>query len=171
MHNRRVKGGRKGPAGVGVIAAGLLILLGGLTARRLLRAPLESAAADALPAALPAEAPAAQPGLQKVEVDWNPTLARDPFISQVVFPPKPPVAPAPPVPVGDKAKELAQEVRRTFKLNGTFLGSHPVAIMNGNMYHTGDRVGGFLVRQINAREVVLEKDGVEIVLAEREAAR
>jgi hypothetical protein len=171
MHNRRVKGGGSSPARAGVVAAGLLIVLGALSARHLFRAPSESAAAGAPPAPSPVDAPAGQQARPKVEVDWSTTLTGDPFSSQLVFPPKPAVAPEPAPPQSDKAEELTQVVRRTIKLTGTFLGSHPLAIMNGKMYHTGDRIDGFLVRQIGAREVVLEKDGVQIVLAEKEAAR
>src|SRR5687768_396460 len=96
MHNRRMKGGGGSPARAGVVAAGLLIVLGGLTARQLLRTPAESAAADAPPPPAPAvEAPAGQQVQPKFEVDWNTTLTGNPFSSPLVFPPKPPVAPAP----------------------------------------------------------------------------
>jgi hypothetical protein len=170
MHDRRVKGGKRS-ARAGVIAAGLLILLGGLSAKKFLRTPAESAAADGILPAPSAEGPAGTQGQFRVEVDWNATLSRDPFWSTAVFPPKAPVIPDPEVPQGDKAEELAQAVRKTIKLNGTFLGSHPIAIMNGKMFRTGDQVEGLLLRHIGSREVVLEKDGVKVVLKEWEAPR
>ena len=171
MHDRRMKGGGNRPSRAGVVAAALLVVLGAVSARRLLRAPSESAAADAPPPAATVQGPAGQEGQFHVTVDWNPTLTRDPFSSVAVFPPKPVAPPEPLVPQGDKAEELTQAVRRKIKLNGTFVGSHPLAIMNGKMYRTGDHVDGFLLKQIGVREVVLEKDGVQIVLAEREAGR
>jgi hypothetical protein len=183
MHNRRVKGGTNGRTRAGVVAAGLLIVLGGLCARHLLRTPAKSAAAPdaAAPKATPGAPPPAgqlgSPGAQqgqpplRVEVDWNLTLTRDPFSSAVVFPPKPVVAPPPEPAQAEKVEELTRLVRRNIKLTGTFLGSHPVAILNAKMYHTGDRVEGFLVTEIGAREVTLEKDGVSIKLPEWEAGR
>ena len=171
MHTRRVKGGGSSPARAGVVAAGLLIVLVGLGARQFLQTPSELAAANAPPPAAPVEAPAAQHSQPTIQVDWNTALAGDPFSSPVVFPPKPPVAPEPEPPKSDKAEELNQLVRRTIKLNGTFLGSHPMAIMNGKMYHTGDNVEGFLLRQIGSRDVELEKDGVQIKLKEREVGQ
>src|SRR5687767_14023941 len=110
MHDRRVKGGGKRPARGGVVVAGLLIVLGGLSARQLLRTPAESAAADALPPAAAGTAPDGQPGQLKVEIDWNTSLVRDPFSSAAVFPPKAAVAPEPEAPQGDKAQELAEVV-------------------------------------------------------------
>jgi hypothetical protein len=170
-----MKGGVNRPARAGVVAAGLLIVLGGLTARHLLRTPAESAAAPDAPAPAAApEGPVAQQSQPlKVEVDWSLTLARDPFSSAVVFPPKPIAAPPPEPAQGEKAEELMRLARRSIKLTGTFLGSHPLAIINGRMYHAGDRVdgSGFLVTGIGAREVVLEQDGVSITLPEWEAGR
>jgi hypothetical protein len=173
MHNRRVKGGVNSRTRAGVVAAGQLIVQGALGARHLLRTPAESAAApDVPPPAAQLEGPAAQQGPPfKVNVDWNLTLARDPFSSAVVFPPKAAVAPPPEPAQGEKAEELTRLVRRNFKLTGTFLGSHPVAILNTKMYHVGDRVDGFLLTEIGAREVKLEKDGVSITLLEWEAGR
>jgi hypothetical protein len=172
MHNRRIKGGVNSPARAGVVAGGLIVL-GALGARHFLRTPAESAAAPAPSPAAQLEGPAAQQGQPlRVEVDWNLTLTRDPFSSAIVFPPKPMVAPPPEPAQGEKAEELTRAARRSIKLTGTFLGSHPLAIINGKMYHTGDNVeGGFLLSQIGAREVVLEKDGVSITLAEWEAGR
>jgi hypothetical protein len=170
MHNRRVKGG-KSPARAGVIAVALLMVLGAVSARRLLTVPLETAAADAPPPAATVDVPAAQPGQPRIVVDWSTNLASDPFSSALVFPPKVAAPPAPPPPQGANAEELAQVVRRNIKLTGTFLGSHPLAIMNGVMYRTGDRIDGFILLQIGPREVVLEKDGVQVVLTEREAGK
>jgi hypothetical protein len=171
MHNRRVKGGVKSPARAGVVAAALLIVLGALGARHLLRTPAGLAAAPDAPSPAPqSDGPAAQQGPPlRVEVDWNLTLTRDPFASAVVFPPKPIAAPPPEPAQGEKAEEITRLARRTMKLSGTFLGSHPIAILNDKMYHAGDRVDGFLVTNIGAREVTLEKDGVSILLPEWEA--
>jgi hypothetical protein len=167
MQGVGMKGGRKSKARTTVIGGGLVVVLCAFGARQLLRAPADSAGAEAGPAAGPADASAPQQGQPpKYEVDWNLALARDPFTSDLVFPPKQPVVvPTPETPHTDKVEELAQLVRKTIKLNGTFLGSHPLAIINGKTFRTGDRVEGFVLLHIEGQKVVLEKDGVKLAVA------
>jgi hypothetical protein len=104
-------------------------------------------------------------------MDWPMELARDPFTSPLVFPP--PTAPViTPPEVEDEAKiraakteELVRAIRANVKLNGTFLGAQPQAIINGKPCRVGDMVHGFEIKRIGARDVIVEKDGIQLLVS------
>ena len=164
MQHRGVKAG-KPSARVAVVAAALLMVLCAIGIKQFLKSPADSAAAEAVQPPAPADGADAQQGpLPRYEVDWDLALARDPFSSSLVFQGKAPVTLNPDGHRPEKAEEITQAARRTLKLNGIFLGSRPLAIINGKTFRKGDRVEGYVVQEIGAKEVVVEKDGVQVGL-------
>jgi hypothetical protein len=157
------------------IVAGLVILLGAVCVRFLMPSP-SKAAASAAARRGKNEGPPQPPGpalaqpLSRLQMDWPMDLARDPFTSAVVFPP--PVKPTPTQPeVEDEAKiraakteELIRAIRANVKLNGTFLGAQPQAIINGKPCRVGDTVHGFVIKHIGGRDVIVEKDGIQLLV-------
>ena len=164
-------GPKKRPA---VIIGGLVIVLGAVCVRFVMPSPTAASAAGprrGKPDARQASGPAQARPASAVEMNWSMQLKRDPFTSAVVFPPptKTPVA-EPEAP--DEAKiraakteELVRTVRANVKLNGTFLGAQPQAFINGKPCRVGDVVAGFVVKQIGARDVIVEKDGIQLLVA------
>lgn len=158
-----------------VILAGLLIVLAALCVRFVMPAPSKasgsvSARGKADTTSRTTSQAPAQPAA-KLVVNWERQLKRDPFVSALVFPP--PTRPVPPEPVVEdeaalratRTEALIKEVRANIKLNGTFLGAQPQAIINGKPCGVGDSIQGFVVRRIGARDVIIEKDGIQLLLA------
>lgn len=58
----------------------------------------------------------------------------------------------------------AQRAASSLTLQSTVLGDSPRAVINGVPVAPGKKIGGFLVKQIHARYVVIEMNGVEIKL-------
>jgi hypothetical protein len=52
----------------------------------------------------------------------------------------------------------------SLKLESTIMGAHPGAMVNGNMVREGDDVAGFRVVSIEARQVIVEREGVKLAL-------
>ncbi|MGD0542480.1 MAG: general secretion pathway protein GspB [Tepidisphaeraceae bacterium] len=52
----------------------------------------------------------------------------------------------------------------SLKLQSTILGAHRGAMVNGNMVREGDTVAGFRVVSIEARQVVVEREGIKLAL-------
>lgn len=50
------------------------------------------------------------------------------------------------------------------KLQSTVTGAHPGAMMNGQMVREGDSVAGFRVVKIEARQVIVEREGVQLAV-------
>jgi hypothetical protein len=159
-----------------MVALGLVLVA--ICARMFLRSPRGvSAAPGGSPTSAPAETGARRTNDRqgKVRVDWQGSPTRDPFKSTTVFPPAVPVpAPQPATrPVGPteeqrraaRIEELVKSVKSTIKLDATVQGAHPLAIINGKTYRAGDEVNGFALKRIGARDVVLEKDGFQLLVS------
>lgn len=58
----------------------------------------------------------------------------------------------------------AQRAASSLTLQSTVLGESPRAVINGVPVTPGKKIGGFVVKQIHARFVVIEMNGVEIKL-------
>ena len=163
-------GAKKRPV---VIITGLAIVLGAVCVRFLLPSPSKASAAGPKRGkadARQAGGPALPRPASSVEMNWPMELKRDPFVSTLVFPPPIKATPVQPE-VEDEAKlramkteELVRAVRAHVKLNGTFLGAQPQAFINGKPCKVGDVVHGFVVRQIGARDVIVEKDGIQLLV-------
>ncbi len=52
----------------------------------------------------------------------------------------------------------------SLKLQSTVLGAHRGAMVNGNLVREGDSVAGFRILRIEARQVVVEREGVKLAL-------
>ncbi len=52
----------------------------------------------------------------------------------------------------------------SLKLQSTIMGAHPGAMVNGTMVREGDSVSGFRVLSIEARQVIVEREGVKLAL-------
>ena len=153
-----------------------LVLLGGVSVVglavvvRMMSSGPESAPAATI--APPADAPlmtSMAPAKPAVAVTWPADVARDPFHSDLVFPPAAPT-PQPkvevpvvtPVPV---AVDLSALVREKLHLKGTILGERPVAMMNGRVYRVGEVVEGFKIVEIEKNRIAVERDGTRLVVA------
>jgi hypothetical protein len=163
-------GSKKRPA---VIIAGLVIVLAAVCVRFVLPSPSKaSAAGPRRGKAEPRQAggPAQARPASAIEMNWPLELKRDPFVSALVFPPPTRAAVVEPE-APDEAKiraarteELVREIRANVKLNGTFLGAQPQAFINGKPCRAGDVVHGFVIKRIGARDVILEKDGIQLMV-------
>jgi hypothetical protein len=155
------------------IMAGLLVVLGAVCVRLALPSPQKASAAGPRRGKTETQRHASKPPrpASSVEVSWALELARDPFVSTLVFPPPTKPVTSDPV-VEDEAKiramkteELVREIRGHVKLNGTFLGAQPQAFINGKPCKVGDVVHGFVIKRIGARDVIVEKDGIQLLVA------
>ena len=52
----------------------------------------------------------------------------------------------------------------SLKLQTTIMGAHRGAMVNGTMVREGDSVSGFRVLSIEARQVIVEREGVKLAL-------
>jgi hypothetical protein len=103
-------------------------------------------------------------------VTWPTEMARDPFDSDLVFPPAaPPPTPEPkvdvsvtkPVPPPVDVPALARE---KIHLKGTVLGDRPIAMMNGRVYRVGEVVEGFKIVEIVTNQITVERGGSRVVI-------
>ena len=90
--------------------------------------------------------------------EWPLELHRDLFRWEDLF--EQPLAHDAPAP-GDLEREAAEAI----ELQGVMLGKTPRALINGELRQEGDSVGGFRIRRIEARRVIVEKNGVAVQLA------
>ncbi|MBT8485293.1 MAG: hypothetical protein HKO59_01085 [Phycisphaerales bacterium] len=89
---------------------------------------------------------------------------RDPFVLDVAAYEHREVAPEPETPIVEpEAIDYGPELR-TLRLQGTFLGSDPRALINNRIFVIGDTIRGFRVEAIAKRQVTLVKDGVRFDL-------
>jgi hypothetical protein len=105
-----------------------------------------------------------------VSVTWPTDVARDPFQSDLVFPPaapppvvetKPDPSTLPPVP---PPVDLTAVAREKLQLKATVLGERPIAMMNGRVYRTNEMVEGFTIVEIRKTDITVERDGKRIVI-------
>ncbi|HEY1922220.1 MAG TPA: hypothetical protein VGG44_05600, partial [Tepidisphaeraceae bacterium] len=52
----------------------------------------------------------------------------------------------------------------SLKLQSTIMGAHPGAMVNGTMVRVGDSISGFRVLNIEATQVIVEREGVKLAL-------
>ena len=154
-----------------------MVLLGGLSVVaaamgiRLLSSGPESAPAATVTSssATPVHPAPAQPGKGATTVVWPTDMARDPFQSNLVFPPAaPPPEPKPDVPAvvapSDPGVDYATLVREKFNLKGTILGERPIAMMNGRVYRIGEVLEGFTIVEIEKNQITVEREGTRFVV-------
>ena len=67
--------------------------------------------------------------------------------------------------------DIPEEEEEQLRLDATFLhrgaGEGPSAMINGQLVHKGDRIGRFVVQEIQPRSVLLRSDSMQIVLQMR----
>jgi len=64
-------------------------------------------------------------------------------------------------------QRLIEDIRRwvdTLVYQGAILGETPRAMINSRIYSRGDKINGFVITKVMARQVVFERDGIEITL-------
>lgn len=66
--------------------------------------------------------------------------------------------------VGPPRPTSSEPVSVHLQLQSTVLGMNPIALINAKIMHVGDRIEGFRIVAIQARQVTLEKDGRKVVL-------
>jgi hypothetical protein len=52
----------------------------------------------------------------------------------------------------------------SLQLQSTVLGAHPGAMVNGQMVCEGDKIAGFRVVKIEARQIIVEREGIELAV-------
>jgi hypothetical protein len=156
----------------GLIALGML-LWGRLL---LMHVPREALAQPAAANAAPDHGQAAEPARKVVNVDLPVELTRDVFALDArdyARVPQPPGAeissPAPGKSVDESADETARikavnDAAATLQLRTTVLGNTPRATIGNLTVREGQTIKGFLIKKILPRQVVVEKDGVEVLL-------
>jgi hypothetical protein len=120
---------------------------------------------------------ATSPSRQTVAVRLHDEVARDLFrFNSIYYPPLPESeekdggeakSPADQVDESTRADAKMLEVRlaaQNLKLQSTLNGNEPRALINGVLLSPGEQIEGFVLRQVDGRKAVLEKEGVEIVL-------
>lgn len=92
------------------------------------------------------------------------TLPRDLFNVAAVFP----RGTATPTPKAEDAPDLratvVAEAQRSIVFQAILLGPEPKAMINGTLCRVGQVIKGFSVRKIEDRRVILEKQGIELVV-------
>ncbi len=161
-----------------VVLGGLSVVAASVVFRMMSSGPQSAPAASISPvgglAALPSTP---NPGavVAPMSIAWPAAMARDPFNSELVFPPAPPspaplpqpkveppvvaIAPPPPPPV-----DFPAMAREKIHLKGIMLGDRPQAMMNGRMYRIGDVVEGFKIVEIVTNQITVERSGTRVVL-------
>jgi len=60
--------------------------------------------------------------------------------------------------------QAVHEAAKALKLQTTIVGRHPRAMINGQLVAPGEQIGGFIIREIRDRKVVIEMDGTKVLL-------
>ena len=162
-----------------------LVMLGGVSVvglavgiRMLSSGPKAAPAATVVPPAVPAmvgsAAPLSQPAKPALMIAWPTDITRDPFQSDLVFPPAaPPPAPLPVEPKVDVPAvvtpvappvDLGALVAEKIQLKGTVLGDRPIAMMNGRVYRVGEVLEGFKIVEIAKNQITVERDATRFVV-------
>lgn len=151
------------------IPIGLVVVV--LIVRALVRSPSGAAGGVAAPAAaarLFGPTAAQNSGSPGIKVDWPTRNVRDPFHSDYVFPA---TLPKPLQPEADervanarRLEALRKEAKTHISLHGTMVGARPMAVINGEMRRQGEVIAGFRLKQVEAKHIVVERDGFELVI-------
>jgi hypothetical protein len=103
--------------------------------------------------------------LPDLEVNWGGGLKRDVFDTRELLPrisaPTPQTRPSSP----EIGQIVAAEAKAILRLQGTFNGASPAALINGGMYYSGDRVKGFRIVEIQDNKIIVERQGVLLSIA------
>jgi hypothetical protein len=164
-----MKASGSGRTRLAVMAAIGLVLAVALV-RRWTAGPAEAFAAPKTLAADVAAASAADARPALRTIDWPLLAQRDPFVSDLVYPPPP--IPALPVPVAVSPEQqardlrdlLLEEARNAIYLQGVIAGDRPLAVINGRAYRVGHVVGGYKIVEIQSSQVILERGGVRLAV-------
>jgi hypothetical protein len=157
---------------IGLVGVGLLLwgrLLFKDVPRTALADPTDQAAAS------PAAPEARRAGRPVVRVVLSPRLERDLFALDARYYPARRGNPAsieavtPPAPdkFAPQTTDVQQQVldaRHGLVLQTTILGDRPRAMINGQVMSPGDKIGGFTLRKVLPRGVILEMNGIEVRL-------
>ncbi len=108
-------------------------------------------------------------GQAAIDVVWPAPLGRDPFAFDAApykrKPTKQPAVTVDETPEPEPEPTIdSQDVRDTLALEGTILGVHPRALINGKLYKLGQIVEGFEIKGIGDRRVTVHKNGVDVKL-------
>ncbi|HEV2294629.1 MAG TPA: hypothetical protein VGR35_12305 [Tepidisphaeraceae bacterium] len=160
-----------------VVLGGLSVVAAAVLIRLLSSGPQSAPAATVgttplLPnAAVVSSQAAPQPANGAVSVTWPTAVARDPFQSDLVFPPAPPLPPAKvePTAVAPPATSspqvsLAALAKEKIHLKATVLGDRPLAMMNGRVYRVGEVIEGFLIVEIEKNQITIERNDLRLVI-------
>ena len=159
---------------IGLLLWGRLIIL-----QRVPRSSYARPEAPVAPAAIEgstASGATSEPPIVKVKTATN--LSRDPFVppasyEQLLSPPNPSdlagdEKPEEPEPDPDEVRRALQaEVEKEaakLRVSSVIFGRTAAAVVNGRLLEVGDEIDGFVVREVRARSVLVEKRGVEIEL-------
>lgn len=172
--------GQRGTIKIGHYASRTqLVMLGGVSivalsvGIRLLSSGPQSAPAATVTAPIAHGAPLAattplHPANHAINVTWPNEIARDPFHSNLVFPPAPPppepVVEAPVLPPAPPPVDIEALAKETIHLKGTVLGDRPLAMMNGRVYRVGEVVEGFEIVKIGINQITIERDGLRLIV-------
>lgn len=141
---------RRRPAAWGSLA---VIAIGVLLVRSISPFPIASGAADRFDGregSVPMKPPQAfDPASDSLEI------RRDLFAWESVFD-----SPAP-MPAADPS-EAARAASQALRLQAVMLGDEPRAVVNGRVYRVGEAVGEFVIRRIERRGIVVQKDDVAV---------
>lgn len=103
-----------------------------------------------------------------VHVSLTEELAGDPFaVNLIPTPLTPTVKIEPAFPVTPKLQPVSTDIpsrQTTLVLQSTMLGQRPRAVINGQVVAPGQTIHGHRLIEVRPREVVLERNGVQIVL-------
>jgi hypothetical protein len=148
------------------ILAVLGVIMAGVYGRFLLHAP-QSAAADTIVAVAVPGAASQPAGLRSERVAVSQPLTRDlpsdPFALDVEKYPRSRTGSAGPE-VRGRADEKIRAEAASLALQSTLFGKIPVACISGQFLRTGDRISGFVLKQVEPRRVILEREGVQVAL-------
>jgi hypothetical protein len=153
------------------LCTGLALVLLAVLFRAFGNAP---SAAPASPAARNGSVPAAagdptRSAARAIAIEIPDVLRRDLFDASAAFPPAVPVSTASgpatrPRSVADERAAIEAEARGTIVLEATMLGTVPTALINGRRCRVGEVVKGFTLKRIAADHVVIERDGVQLLV-------
>jgi len=100
-------------------------------------------------------------------MDRGHAIARNPFDSHLLTELKRDPAPKQPAPAPKEEptnEQLQREAASRLELKAISFGPVPVALIGGRAYRVGDTVAGFHVLAIEASQVTIDREGVQIVL-------
>lgn len=67
----------------------------------------------------------------------------------------------------EQKRKLIEDIRQwvdTLVYQGGIMGEKPQAMINNKIYKQGEKINGFTITKVMPRQVVMERDGIEIIL-------